>query len=69
MIDTAKSQVPCPCPFCGTKEVSEEGLRIRLNWVECQVCCTYGPRPEEGETAVDAWNRRAAQAAAPKEAA
>ena len=50
---TGGTSIADDCPFCGSKD-----LRIRLNWVECYSCCAYGPNPNEGETSVDAWNRR-----------
>lgn len=47
------SQQPKECPFCGSTNLETK----RNNWVQCQ-CGTYGPNPKEGETAIDAWNRR-----------
>lgn len=49
------SQPPDHCPFCGSKDIEAK----RNRWAQCNGCGAYGPNAREGETAVEAWNRRA----------
>ena len=53
-----------PCPFCGGKaDLVNYGLTSRLKIVQCLDCGArtrvFDPEVKRGESACDAWNRRA----------
>lgn len=51
-----------PCLHCGhtdTWPTGEHGRGLTVNKLTCQHCGASGPRAKDGETAEDAWNRRA----------
>ena len=55
-----------PCPFCGGKaELVNYGLTGRLKVVQCLDCGArtrvFDPEVKRGESACDAWNRRAGE--------
>lgn len=45
-----------PCPFCGSKNVSINGLSI--SWIECNECEMETKQYETREEAIKSWNTR-----------
>lgn len=59
---TPTTEVPFPCPFCGSSRTLEGYKYARI----CVDCGATGPDKEKSGDALKAWNKRAAITASEK---